>query len=117
MRRIAVWDNHAEDDSLTKVELASFREALVRLGWVEGHTIHIDYRFTGGSPDQYPVLSKELVALKPDSIAVQSTPATAALHRVTNAIPGVFVSVSDPIGSGFVAKLAQPCGTLAGLLP
>jgi len=116
MRRIAVWDNHAEDDSLTKAELASFREALVRLGWVEGHTIHIDYRFTGGSPDQYPVLAKELVALKPDVIVVQSTPATAALQRVTNVIPVVFVSVSDPIGSGFVANLAQPGGNLTGLM-
>jgi ABC transporter substrate binding protein len=61
-------------------------------------------------------LAKELVALEPDMIFVQGTPLTAALHRESRAIPIVFVNVSDPIGSGFIASLARPSGNLTGLL-
>ncbi len=62
------------------------------------------------------VLSKELVALQPDVILAHATPATTALQRESNVIPIVFVSVSDPIGSGFVASLARPGGNLTGIL-
>ena len=61
-------------------------------------------------------LAKELVALQPDVILAQATPAAAALQRESRTIPIVFVTVSDPIGSGFVASLARPGGNLTGLL-
>ena len=66
--------------------------------------------------DQFQVLAKELVALQPDVILAHSTPVAAALQRESRAIPIVFVNVSDPIGSGFVASLARPGGNLTGLL-
>ena len=62
------------------------------------------------------MLAKELVVLQPDVILAHSPPTAAALQRESRAIPIVFVSVSDPIGSGFVASLARPGGNLTGLL-
>jgi putative ABC transport system substrate-binding protein len=59
-------------------------------------------------------LAQELVELKPDCILGQSTPVTNALMRATRTIPIVFVAVSDPIGSGFVASMARPGGNITG---
>jgi len=77
---------------------------------------HIDYRFADGHEDRFQPLAKELVALKPELIFAQSTPAAAAVQRESRTLPIVFVNVSDPIGSGFVASLARPGGNLTGVL-
>jgi putative tryptophan/tyrosine transport system substrate-binding protein len=114
-RRIGVLVGLAEDDPDTKARLAGFRQGLERLGWSEGRNVRIDTRFApAGAKAQ--VLAKELVALRPDVILAQSTPIVAALQRETRTIPIVFVGIADPIGSGFVANLAQPGGNLTGLL-
>jgi putative ABC transport system substrate-binding protein len=115
MRRIGVLMGTAGEDTASKAELTGFRESLAKLGWVEGNTIHIDYRYMV-NPDQYPELAKELIALHPEVIFAQSTPAAALLRRETQTIPIVFVNVSDPIGSGFVSSLARPGGNLTGVI-
>jgi putative tryptophan/tyrosine transport system substrate-binding protein len=115
MRRIGVLMGTAAEDAESKAELAGFRDSLAKLGWVEGSTIHIDYRFVA-NPDQYPILAKELIALRPEVILAQSTPVAAVLQRETRAIAIVFVNVSDPIGSGFVSSLARPGGNLTGVI-
>jgi putative ABC transport system substrate-binding protein len=60
--------------------------------------------------------AKELVSLKPDVIFVNSTSATAAVQHETSTIPVVFATVSDPVGSGFVASLARPGGNITGFV-
>jgi putative ABC transport system substrate-binding protein len=60
--------------------------------------------------------AKELMALQPDAILAHTTPSTAALQRETRTIPIVFVTVSDPVGSGFVAGLARPGGNITGFI-
>jgi putative ABC transport system substrate-binding protein len=60
------------------------------------------------------VFAKELVALQPDFILTSSTPATAAMMKQTRTIPIIFVMVSDPVGSGFVASLPRPGGNVTG---
>jgi putative tryptophan/tyrosine transport system substrate-binding protein len=67
-------------------------------------------------PISFQVLAKELVALQPDVILAQSPPVTSVLQRESRTVPIVFVSVSDPIGSGFVASLARPGGNVTGML-
>ncbi len=116
MRRIGVLVGYAEDDLEAKARLAGFRQGLEKLGWSEGRNVRIDYRFAAGSADRHQALAKELVALQPDVILAHSTPIAAALQRESRVIPIVFVSVSDPIGSGFIASLARPGGNLSGLL-
>jgi putative ABC transport system substrate-binding protein len=115
-RRIGVLLPYAQNDLEAKSHLSAFTQQLERLGWLEGHNIRIDARFAAGNADQYAVLATELAALQPDVMISESTPAAAALQHETRAIPIVFVGVSDPIGSGFVASLARPGGNLTGML-
>jgi putative tryptophan/tyrosine transport system substrate-binding protein len=112
MRRVGVLMPGTADE---RERLTAFEEGLQKFGWTEGHNIHIDTRFPAGK-DQYQPLAKQLVAEQPEVIFAQSTPVTAALQRETRTIPIVFVAVSDPIGSGFVANLARPGGNITGFL-
>ena len=113
-RRIGVLVWSREDEPLVQAELAAFTRGLAELGWNSGRNLRIDIRY---APDDLNLVSrsaKELVGLKPDAILVDSTPWTAALQQETRAIPIIFVTVSDPIGSGFVASLPHPGGNLTG---
>jgi putative tryptophan/tyrosine transport system substrate-binding protein len=114
MRRIGVLMGYAEDDPETKPRLVAFRQMLEKRGWSEGHNARIETRFAPGR--NYEPLAKELLATQPDVILAHTTPVAATLRRENSAIPVVFVSVSDPIGSGFVATLARPGGNFTGVL-
>jgi ABC-type uncharacterized transport system substrate-binding protein len=116
MRRIGVLMGAAADDPRVKAQLAGLREGLARLGWIEGRTLQTDYRFAAGNPDRLSVLAKDLIALHPEVIFAQSTPGAAALQRETRTIAIVFVEVSDPVGSGFIASLARPGSNLTGTI-
>jgi putative tryptophan/tyrosine transport system substrate-binding protein len=114
IRRVGMLLGYAENDPETQARLAAFRQAFEQLGWKEGRSVRIDYRFSPASPDQARLLAKELVALHPDVLVGNSTPAAAALLRETRGIPIVFVGVSDPVGSHFVASIPQPGGSTTG---
>ena len=94
--------------------LTAFRSALSKLGWMEGNNIRIELRWSAADADKMKTLAKELVDLRPDAIFSQTTPAIGALARETQAVPIIFVLVSDPIGSGFGASLAHPRGNITG---
>jgi putative ABC transport system substrate-binding protein len=115
VRRIGVLMGHAESDSDAQANVAAFRESLQRLGWAEGRNIRIDTRWPiPADVDSMQRLAKELVALQPEVILSQITPTTAALLEHTHTIPIVFATVSDPVGSGFVASFARPGGNVTG---
>jgi putative ABC transport system substrate-binding protein len=116
MRRIGVLLGGTERDSQFVGGLAAFKTALEALGWMEGRNVQIDYRFAAADVDRMQTLAKELVALQPDLIVGQTTPVVAALQRETKTIPIVFVIVSDPVGSGFVASLPRPGGNITGFI-
>src|SRR5215470_2039161 len=113
MRRVGALMGYPEAQS----ELASFLQELQKLGWVEGRNFRIDTRWgIPADPDSMHRFARELVALQPDLILSQSTPATAALLQQTRVIPIVFTTVADPVGSGFVASLARPGGNATGFV-
>jgi putative tryptophan/tyrosine transport system substrate-binding protein len=116
LRRIGMLLPYADNDPEAKSHIAAVTQELKRRGWSENNNFRIDTRFAAGKADQYPVLAQELAALQPDVILSESTPAAAALRQETHTIPIVFIGVSDPIGSGFVASLARPGGNLTGML-
>ena len=116
MRRIGVLMGFAESDREGQAFVAAFREGLQKLGWAEGRNIRIDYRWTGLDTELVQRFAKELVALQPDLILTQSTPATAELLRQTRTIPIAFALVADPIGSGFVASFPHPGGNVTGFV-
>ena len=113
MRRLAVFMNLPEGDPEARRSLAAFRQGLAALGWIEGRNVHIDYRWANRRPEQHPHLRGGALGLAPDVILAPTT-RLAAFQQETRAIPIVFVSVSDPVGQGFVASLARPGGNITG---
>jgi putative ABC transport system substrate-binding protein len=99
-----------------RAQLAAFQERLDALGWSLGRNIQIDQRFADNNPDRYQQLARELVRLQPDLLLAYTTGVARAFERETRTIPIVFVNVSDPVGSGLVASLAQPNRNLTGLM-
>ncbi len=94
---------------------AGFLQGLRDLGYVEGQTIAIEYRYAD-SNDRLPDLAAELAALPVDLIlAAAGTPAALAAKRASATIPIVFTSVGDPVATGLVASLARPGGNITGL--
>ena len=92
----------------------AFQEGLRRLGYVEGRTITIEYRYAEDNLDRLPDLAAELVRSKVDVIVAVSTPAIRAAKNATKTIPIIMAGVSDPVGTGFVATLARPGGNITG---
>jgi putative ABC transport system substrate-binding protein len=113
-RLIGVLMGWPESHPRARPYLAAFRDALAKLGWMEGNNIRTELRWSTPDPDRMKTFAKELVDLRPDAIFSQTTPAISALARQTRTIPIVFVLVSDPIGSGFAASLGHPGGNITG---
>ncbi len=114
LRTVGVLMGLANDDEETRTRTKAIEQGLAKKGWIVGQNLRIEYRSAGGDPERVLNLSKELVALRPDVIVGHSTPVVAALMQATRTIPIVFVVVSDPIGSGFVASIARPGGNITG---
>ena len=93
----------------------AFRQGLRELGYMEGKNIVIEYRYAEGKPDRLSDLAAELVRLKVDIIVSAGPQATRAAKEATNTIPIVMAQEGDPVGTGFVASLAQPGGNITGL--
>jgi len=114
MRRIGVLSALAETDPQWRDHARAFRRGLQDLGWIEGRNIRVDYRWTAGDVMRMGISASELVRLTPDVILTTNTPTTSAVRQETRTIPIVFVTVSDPIGSGFVVSLARPDTNVTG---
>jgi len=93
---------------------AAFVQRLRELGWVEGRTVAIEYRWAEGRSERYIDIAAEFVRLKVDVI-VTGGAAVAATKQVTSTIPIVFAIAVDPVGSGMVASLARPGGNATGI--
>ena len=114
-RRIGVLMGWPESDPEARQERAAFIQELQRLGWMDGRNLRTDTRWgIPADPESMHRFAKELVALQPDLILSQSTPATTALLQETRTIPVIFAIVADPIGSGFVASFPRPGGNATG---
>ena len=84
------------------------------LGWIEGRTIKIEYRWSEGRPERYAEIAAEFVRLKVDVIVTVGS-AVPIVKQATSAIPIVFAVGIDPVGSGLVVSLAKPGGNVTGL--
>jgi len=93
---------------------AAFVAHLRELGWTEGRTIAIEYRWSEGIPERYAEIAAEFVRLKVDVIVTVGS-AVPTVKQATAVIPIVFAVGIDPVGSGLVASLAKPGGNVTGL--
>jgi putative tryptophan/tyrosine transport system substrate-binding protein len=104
----------APDDPDTRARLKAFNEGLEALGWIDGKTVRIEYRWAAGDQSKIDRYAAELVGLKPDVILANGTPVVATLKHATTSIPIVCALVIDPVGLGLVASLARPGGNITG---
>ena len=95
--------------------LDEFSKGLREFGYEEGKNLVIEWRFAEGHFDRLPALAAQLVSRKVDVLVAVGTHAAEALRRATSTIPIVLAIVGDPVGSGFIASLAQPGGNITGL--
>jgi putative ABC transport system substrate-binding protein len=104
----------ASTESGSAVLAEPFRQELSKLGWIEGKSIVIEYRFAGGQPKRQTELAAELVRLKVDLIVVAGVGPALAAKSATTTIPIVMASAGDPVAAGLVASLARPGGNVTG---
>ncbi len=101
--------------SAMSARIDAFRQGLRELGYVEGKNIVIEWQTAEEKLDRLPALAAELVRLKVDIIVTAGSSPTRAAKEATTTIPIVMAQDPDPVGSGFVASLAQPGGNITGL--
>jgi putative tryptophan/tyrosine transport system substrate-binding protein len=114
-RRIGIlFGGFSDTDPEPRARIEAFTRQLQELGWIDGHNIKIDLRFGGGDDSRRRAYAEELIGRMPDVIVANSAPAVIAFARQTKAIPIVFTSLIDPVGSGLIASLARPGGNITG---
>ena len=94
---------------------AAFVQRMRELGWIEGQTVAIEYRWAEGRSDRFAEIAAEFVRLKVDVILTAGTLAAIAAKKATADIPIVFGAAGDPVATGLVASLARPGGNVTGL--
>ena len=109
--RVGVLGERAPEDPF----IEAFRRSLQELGYREGQTLVLEYRYARGAVDRFPELAGELLRLKLDVLVVGGTIAARAARTHGSAVPIVFVVAGDPVGAGLAASLARPGGNLTGL--
>jgi putative ABC transport system substrate-binding protein len=92
----------------------AFVERLRELGWIEGRTIAIEYRWAQGRPERYAEIAAEFVRLKVDVIVTNGS-AAPTVRQATSVIPIIFPMGIDPVGGGLITNLARPGGNVTGL--
>ena len=92
----------------------AFVGRLAELGWIEGRTVSIEYRWAAGSSERAAEIAKEFVNSNVDVIVTGGN-AVSVVRQATSTIPIVFALAVDPVGSGFVNSLSRPGGNVTGL--
>jgi putative ABC transport system substrate-binding protein len=100
--------------STWKLWSAAFVERLGELGWTEGRSVAIEYRWADGKTENFVKIAAEFVERKVD-IIVTSGAAGLAVKHATSVIPVVLALANDPVGSGLVANLSRPGGNITGM--
>ena len=114
VRRIGFLGTGSREGRAFVIE--GFRQGLREHGYVEGHNIAIEYRFSDDHDERLPALAQELVAQNVALIVASGTPASLAAHEATRSIPIVMSGLAaDPIEPGLIQTLAHPGGNITGM--
>ena len=114
VRRVGFLLPGGSRTTVVRLLLEAFRQGLKEYGWIEGQNISVEYRFAEGKQDALAEIAAELVRLRPEVIVVESTAAIRAAKTVTQTIPIVMATSTDPVGNGLVASLHRPGGNVTG---
>ncbi len=113
-KRIGVMISRPEKDAEGQGYVVAFQRGLEQLGWIRGRNVEVDYRFTAGSTSAAQALAKELVALRPDVLVINSTGPLLATRQIAGTIPIIMAAIADPVAQGFVQSLERPGGNITG---
>jgi putative ABC transport system substrate-binding protein len=113
-RRVSILLPYTEADAEIQTWMATFVQAFRELSWIDGSNVRIDTHWTTPDVGRINQAAMEVIDRKPHVILANGPLAVASLKQLTSTIPIVFLSVADPVGSGFVASLAQPGGNITG---
>lgn len=111
--QVGILTNGSEAALRTRVE--AFRQGLRDLGYIEGQTIALDYRYADAKSERLSALAGELVRLNVAVIVAHGTPASLAAKQATSAIPIVMFEVGDPVAAQLVSNIGRPGGNVTGL--
>jgi putative ABC transport system substrate-binding protein len=112
VRKVGILSVGAEDVSN---QISAFRDALAKLGWIEGRNLDIEPRFSGDSDAVTRRYAAELVSLAPDVIVTRGGFATFVMQQLTRTIPIVTAGAGDPIAAGLIKDMAHPEGNITGV--
>jgi putative ABC transport system substrate-binding protein len=115
-RLIGVLSGYADSDPEGQMLLATFRQELERLGWIDGRNIGFEYRRSIAGAEMAEANAAELAGLKPDVILTTGGTALVSQIRKTRIVPIVFVTDTDPAALGLITSLAQPGGNATGFV-
>jgi putative ABC transport system substrate-binding protein len=116
VRRIAILVPAAADDPEFQARVGAFLQELAQLRWEIGRNLQIDMRWAGANPADIRRHVTQLTAFGPDVILTHGEATVAPMLQGTRTVPIIFVSISDPVGGGFVDSLARPGGNATGFL-
>jgi putative tryptophan/tyrosine transport system substrate-binding protein len=114
-KRLLVGYFGATTAAAEKLRTDTFVRRLGELGWIDGETVAIEYRWAESRTERFPAIAAELVRLRVDIIVATSIAAVLACKQATTVIPIVFPLAGDPLATGLVASLARPGGNVTGL--
>jgi putative tryptophan/tyrosine transport system substrate-binding protein len=116
LRRIVWWINGEENDLRTQTGEIAFRDALLKLGWIEGRNLRFDIRFAASVSKRVHDIAMEVVGLAPEVIITAGGTQIRELQQLTQTIPIVFAGGQDPVGLGLMRNIARPEGNLTGFV-
>jgi len=114
VRRVGVLIARPQSSPEGLKQQDAFERGLAMFGWTRGRNIEIDFRWETSDVSGRKAFIRELVALKPDVLVINSTPYLRIAKEEAGSVPIVFVAIADPVAQGFVQSLARPGGTLTG---
>jgi ABC-type uncharacterized transport system substrate-binding protein len=116
VRRIGVLYTQSEGDPAGQLRVATFRDELRKMGWIEGRNVRIDVRWGAADTRRIRGLVAELIGLAPEVILAISSPVVVELQQANPAVPIVFVGLADPVAAGIIASLSHPGGNATGFI-
>ena len=114
LRRVAYLSPLAENDPQSKLRFDAFAGTLRERGWTPGQNIRVDARYGAGDAQAMRRAVREFAEARPDLLVVLSNEVLDIVREEKVALPTLFISVSDPVGSGFVSSLSRPGGNMTG---
>jgi putative ABC transport system substrate-binding protein len=114
VRRVVSIEAAGESDPTGREQIATLRDGLRKLGWIEGRNLEFKVLWQASKAEQAKAFVAQLSANPPDVVVASTLQAFFAMRRDASAIPTVFTNLPDPVGMGFVSNLAKPDGNFTG---